>query len=152
VSEKSTIINSTSCSKSLDFQHFSILYYWPWMTVDDREINQSIVMDGWKFVWQVYKEASEEYGHVSDNSIKRSMKVVSFYKEALEGCVHLSDKSIKRLLKSMAMCLTILYRDSWMMSLSVNQIYKEALEECVYLSDKSIKRAVKDMFICQTNL
>ena len=49
---------------------------------------------------------------MSDNSIKRSMKVVSFYKEALEGCVHLSDKSIKRLLKSMAMCLTILYRDS----------------------------------------
>jgi hypothetical protein len=34
------------------------------MTVDDREINQSIVMDGWKFVGQVYKEASEEYGHV----------------------------------------------------------------------------------------
>jgi len=41
---------------------------------------------------------------VSDNSIKRSMKVVSLYKEALEECVYLSDMSIKRLLKDVFIC------------------------------------------------
>ena len=41
---------------------------------------------------------------MSDNSIKRSMKIVSFYKEALEECLHLSDRSIKKLLKGVFIC------------------------------------------------